>query len=208
MIRLTTSAGMIEADRVIVAVPTPILADGDLRFDPPLDDKCQAAAALPLGLADKIFLGIKGGDHPHNAHLIGNPHSANTASYQVGWLGRPLVEAFFGGDCAEALERRTTAPPPTSRSGNWPGCSATTGGCGSSRSPRTRWRAERFIRGSYSHANVGHAHQRGVLATPRDDRLFFAGEAAHASDFSTAHGAYETGIAPPMRRLPRSVVPA
>src|ERR1700712_96858 len=37
VIRLTTQGGIIEADRVIVAVPTPIIADGDLRFDPPLE---------------------------------------------------------------------------------------------------------------------------------------------------------------------------
>jgi monoamine oxidase len=29
---------------------------------------------------------------------------------------------------------------------------------------------------------------------PVDNRLFFAGEACSPSDFSTAHGAYETGI--------------
>ena len=28
-----------------------------------------------------------------------------------------------------------------------------------------------------------------------DDRLFFAGEACSANDFSTAHGAYLTGVA-------------
>lgn len=59
VVRLTTPAGVIEADRVIVAVPTPVLADGGLTFDPPLPAKEQAAAALPLGLADKIFLDRK-----------------------------------------------------------------------------------------------------------------------------------------------------
>ena len=103
-LRLVTPNGLVEADRAIVAVPTPILADGDLAFDPPLPAKRDAAAALPLGLADKIFLGIRG-DFPENAHLIGNPHTSATASYQVGYLGRPVVEAFFGGDCAEAIER-------------------------------------------------------------------------------------------------------
>jgi monoamine oxidase len=32
------------------------------------------------------------------------------------------------------------------------------------------------------------------LAEPVDERLFFAGEACSPHDFSTAHGAYATGI--------------
>jgi monoamine oxidase len=34
-----------------------------------------------------------------------------------------------------------------------------------------------------------------ALATPVDGRLFFAGEACTPHDFSTAHGAYRTGVA-------------
>ncbi len=49
--------------------------------------------------------------------------------------------------------------------------------------------------GSYSYALPGHAGDRAVLAAPVDDRLFFAGEACSANDFSTAHGAYLTGRA-------------
>ncbi len=194
-IRLTTPGGTIEADRVIVAVPTPIIADGDLRFYPPLDDKRHAAAALPLGLADKIFLGIRGGDYPHNAHLIGNPHSAQTASYQVGWLGQPVIEAFFGGECAEAMERQDERAAADFAIGELAGLLGNDWRLRLQPLARTRWRAEGFIRGSYSHAKVGQAPQRAVLAAPHDDRLFFAGEACHPNDFSTAHGAHETGIA-------------
>ena len=32
------------------------------------------------------------------------------------------------------------------------------------------------------------------LARPFDGRLFFAGEATHRHDFSTAHGAYQSGV--------------
>ena len=34
-----------------------------------------------------------------------------------------------------------------------------------------------------------------VLSTPIQNRIFFAGEACSIHDFSTAHGAYKTGIA-------------
>jgi monoamine oxidase len=41
----------------------------------------------------------------------------------------------------------------------------------------------------------GHAKDRAVLAAPVDNRLFFAGEATSPNFFSTAHGAYLTGLA-------------
>ena len=58
-----------------------------------------------------------------------------------------------------------------------------------------RWGSDPFARGSYSHALPGRAECRAVLAAAVDERLFFAGEACSAHDFSTAHGAYLTGVA-------------
>ena len=56
------------------------------------------------------------------------------------------------------------------------------------------WSHDRFARGSYSYARPGCSGLRAVLAAPLDGRLFFAGEATSPGFFSTAHGAYETGL--------------
>src|SRR5271155_2665957 len=48
-IRLDTTRGTVTARRVIVTVPTSILAAEILRFDPPLLDKLAAASGVPLG---------------------------------------------------------------------------------------------------------------------------------------------------------------
>ena len=190
-LRIDTAAGMIEADRVIVALPT--TAYERLVFDPPLPAKQHAAAALPLGLADKAFTLVDRPDWPANAHLTGNPHTHCTASHRLSPFGLPVIESFFGGACAEALEDEGAANA----------CAidelgALLGSDGRRRATpagASRWRHEPFIRGSYSHAMVGQARQRQALGEPVDDRIFFAGEACHATDFSTAHGAYETGVA-------------
>jgi monoamine oxidase len=58
----------------------------------------------------------------------------------------------------------------------------------------TSWSADRYAQGSYSHALPGKAGARAILARPVDQRLFFAGEACSPDSFSTAHGAYQTGI--------------
>ena len=59
----------------------------------------------------------------------------------------------------------------------------------------TRWARERTIGGSYSHALPGHAEARARLAGPVSQRLCFAGEACSREDYSTAHGAWESGLA-------------
>ena len=58
----------------------------------------------------------------------------------------------------------------------------------------TAWQSDPWARGSYSYALPGHADDRAVLAAPVDDRLFFAGEATSPNFFSTAHGAWLSGI--------------
>ena len=198
-LRIDTPAGTIEADRVIVALPT--TAYGRLVFDPPLPAKQHAAAALPLGLADKAFTLVDRPEWPANAHLTGDPHAACTASHRLSPFGLPVIESFFGGDCAEALEDERAAGAfaidelVALLGGDWRRRLVPTGA--------SRWRHEPFIHGSYSHAMVGRARERQVLAEPVDDRIFFAGEACHASDFSTAHGAYETGMAAAVAILSR-----
>jgi len=58
----------------------------------------------------------------------------------------------------------------------------------------TRWAHEHTIGGSYSHALPGHADARAALARPISERLCLAGEACSAQDFSTAHGAWQSGL--------------
>ena len=48
--------------------------------------------------------------------------------------------------------------------------------------------------GAYSYALPGQVSARQRLAQPFEQRLFFAGEATSPGDFSTAHGAHDSGI--------------
>jgi monoamine oxidase len=58
----------------------------------------------------------------------------------------------------------------------------------------SNWGRMTFVGGAYSHALPGRAAARQDLALPFEQRLFFAGEATHPDDFSTAHGAYDSGV--------------
>ncbi|UGY18582.1 flavin monoamine oxidase family protein [Bradyrhizobium septentrionale] len=193
-IRIETSRGTLEADRVIVTVPTNLIADEAIRFSPALPDKREAAHALPLGLADKVTLALAEPEAlPKEGNLRGATMRTEMGTYHIRPFGQPCIEGFFGGRFARQLEdagdgaiaahsideivsflgndfRRKLKPLSESR-----------------------WAQDRFARGSYSHALPGHADKRAVLATPVDGRLFFAGEATSPHFFSTAHGARDSG---------------
>lgn len=193
MLRLDTARGVVAARRVIVAVPTAILAEERLVLDPPLPAKTAAAAGLPLGLADKLFLAYDG-DMPER-FLVGSTTRRETMSYQIRPFGRPRINCFFGGEFAAGLEREGIDAMAAFAVDEL----ANLLGAGSRKQLRplaaSFWRADEYARGSYSYALPGHADDRAVLAEPVDDRIFFAGEACSLNFFSTAHGAYETGIA-------------
>jgi monoamine oxidase len=195
-IRLQTARGTVTAARVIVTVPTSIIADKIIRFEPSLPGKIEAAAGLPLGVDDKLFIAISGQlpGIEHDAYLVGSTTSRETMSYLVRPFDRPAIYCFFGGRFAAALEREGERAMSSFAAGEL----ARLFGSGVRKQiaplAATAWLSDPWARGSYSYALPGHADDRALLAAPVDDRLFFAGEACSPNFFSTAHGAWLSGI--------------
>ena len=194
-VKIETSRGTLTAAKVIVTVPTNLIADEAIRFFPALPAKVGAARGLPLGLADKVMLALEDDPQalPKDGNLRGATMRTAMGSYHLRPFGQPSIEGYFGGRFAQELEdagegalaaqsiveivallgsdyRRKLKPLASSR-----------------------WAHDPFARGSYSHAMPGCADCRAVLAAPIDDRLFFAGEATSPNFFSTAHGARDSG---------------
>lgn len=193
-LRLLTSQGEVTARAAIVTAPTPLLAEERLAFDPPLPNKMEAAAGLPLGLADKVFIALEAPEAlPLEGHLFGDPQSTRTASYNTRPFGRPLIEAFLGGRNADALEAEGEGAMAAFVMDELCGLLGSDFRSTARPIAETAWRRDPFARGAYSHASPGCAGDRARLAEPVDSRLFFAGEATSAHAFSTAHGAWETG---------------
>ena len=196
-IRLETARGALAAKRVIVTVPTSIIASEIIRFDPPLPDKLTAAAGLPLGVDDKLFISVEG-ELPgaeHDIYLVGSTTSRETMSYQVRPFGRPAIYCFFGGRFAATLEREGEEAMFAFAAGELMRLFGSDIRKQLAPLASTAWRHDPWSRGSYSFALPGHADDRAVLADPVDDRLFFAGEACSPNFFSTAHGAWMSGVA-------------
>ncbi|HEX3885963.1 MAG TPA: NAD(P)/FAD-dependent oxidoreductase [Phenylobacterium sp.] len=190
-----TAKGRLTARATIIAVPTPILSEGVLTFSPGLPGKAQAAAGLPLGLADKVFLQIAEPDAlPVEGHLFGRKDRSETASYHLRPFGRPYVEAYLGGRWARALEAEgpgAAAAFAVEELGHLLGSDFRRG---LTVLGETHWAHDPWARGSYSHALPGHIGDRTILAAPEEERLFFAGEATHPTFYSTVHGAWESGL--------------
>jgi monoamine oxidase len=195
-LRVEMADGAITADAAIVTLPSALLADETLSFIPLLPEKTAAAAGLPLGLADKLFLSLSDADEfDQESRLFGRTDRSATGVYHFRPFGRPRIEAYFGGRLAAELEAAGEAAFADFAVAELVGL---LGGDFARRvQPLAlhRWGSDPFARGSYSYALPGRAECRDALAAPVDDRLFFAGEACSRHDYSTAHGAFLSGVA-------------
>ncbi len=188
-----TSRGAVHAKRVIYTLPTSLTAEEAVRFHPGLPAKLVASTGLPLGCAEKVMLAIDEPEmFPEEGHLFGAIDRTATGSYDLRPLGQPCIEAFFGGSLAHDLE--ATGQLAAFAIDELVALLGTGFRNKVRPSASSCWARDRFAKGSYSHALPGHSEDRAVLAAPVDGRLFFAGEATSARFFSTAHGAYESGV--------------
>lgn len=197
-IAVETAAGRLTAGQVIVTLPSNVIAAGAVDFQPALPpEKLQAAADLPLGADLKLFLAVEGQPFgpPRDQQLPSRYDRVDCGFMHIHPFGRPVAEAYFGGDLARDLEAA--------------GLAAMTDfaeqelafNFGSAVRGQLRpiaasgWMADPLAGGAYSYARPGAAAARRRLAAPLDGRLFFAGEATSSDDFATAHGAWLTGRA-------------
>jgi monoamine oxidase len=193
-VRIETSRGTLSAAKVIVTVPTNLIADEAIRFFPALPAKVDAARGLPLGLADKVTLALDQPEAlPEDGNLRGATMRTAMGAYHLRPFGQACIEGFFGGRFARELEDAGDGALAAQA------IDEIVALLGSDYRRRlkplaeSRWAHDPFARGSYSHALPGHAGARALLAAPVDGRLFFAGEATSPNFFSTAHGARDSG---------------
>jgi monoamine oxidase len=195
LLRVVTPQGEISARAAIVAVPPGLIANGTLRFAPALPDKRDAAAQLPLGVADKVYLRLDDPeDMPVERRLFGDTARTETGNYTVRAFGRPIVDGYFGGAFARALEDEGDGAFAAFAIEQI--CAALGSGMRKRLHPiiESHWARDPWSLGAYSYGGKGAHLARAALAAPVDGRLFFAGEHCSDVDFSTAHGAYRTGV--------------
>lgn len=198
VVKLETAKGTIEANKVLMTVSTGILAANDIRFTPQLPVwKQEAVAGLPIGNHNRICIAF---DRDVFGSDVGNGFATdavdgNNFSITVRPFGFNYVTGVTGGRFADWLER---AGQQASIDYLEQKLRAVFGSEITKHATAhivTAWRGDPWVKGAYTAAQPGQAHQRAKLFEPIDERIYFAGEATSTEFFSTAHGAYLSGAA-------------
>lgn len=194
-VRVRGDFGEVSARAVVCTVPTSLLHDEVIRFDPPLPVTTRdAIAALPLGHVEKAYALVPPGTLPPEVRTAVTAAERDAASVLLRPDGHDHVCHYVAGDAARALARgdaRAAAAMMRESVGATFG-SAIRDALGDV--VHSRWATDPWARGSYSWARVGHAEARQVLADPVDDVLWFAGEACSRTAAGTLHGAWRSGV--------------
>ncbi|QGY01908.1 FAD-dependent oxidoreductase [Methylobacterium mesophilicum SR1.6/6] len=194
-VAVTTRADTFRAGAAILTVSTAVLAGDAIRLPAGVDPWREAAAALPLGRNEKIFLEIaRDAAFAPDSHAYGDLHDPRAAAYSIRPNGWPVIEAFLGSEGARILEEDGPAAGFAHTKVELVGLFGSEVASAIRPLAATAWSRTASIGGAYSCALPGQASARVQLAQPFEDRLFFAGEATHPFDFTTAHGAHDSGV--------------
>jgi monoamine oxidase len=196
-VKVVTDQGPVSARAVIVTAPVTVLAAGDIAFRPALPTAyTQAFDDLPFGVVDKIGIAFTSDVFAGAAPNTMVTQHLDTERIGLGlakMAGAPMMNLIVAEDLARDLEAGGAAAV---------GAYArefvtdTFGAAAASAIDRTithGWGTDPLTLGSYSAARVGKVGARATLATPLDNRLYFAGEAISTYAHSSLHGAYLTG---------------
>jgi monoamine oxidase len=175
-----------------------VLAEGLIRFNPALPpDRQTAIASLRGGRFIKVGLRL-------DAPMTEVPeYVCDIAKLQRGegavlHLDRrlPLATAILAGSYAEAVSRQGAQ---ALQAEGRDILASFLGGTAARRvlaaAAAVDWSADPLSRGAYAVVPIGSVDARATYASPLDDRLFFAGEAAGGAHAATAHGARLSGEA-------------
>ena len=196
---VTTDQGAIECGQVVVTLPLGVLKQEKIKFNPKLpDEKVASIERIGMGVMNKVVLEFKDRFWPEDAHRLGllkkSTDDLTEFIPMTPYTGKAVIVGLTRGRHARSIEKM----------GNEDVIQAALSDLRSmfgSRVPQniagsviTRWHSDEFSGGSYSHVSPGSSFSdHKTLASPIDNRIFFAGEATHARYPGTVHGAYLSG---------------
>ena len=187
------------ADHVIVTLPLGVLKAGSVQFIPELPhSKQEAINALGMGVLNKCYLRFSKAFWPTDVdwlEYISAHHGEWTEWVSFMRVANlPVLLGFNAADRGREIESWTDQQIVASAMQT-----LRTLYSSAALEPLdyqiTRWASDPFALGSYSFNAVGStALMRQELAKPLNGHVHFAGEASEAKHFSTAHGAYLSGV--------------
>jgi len=195
-VEIATARGRLIARTAIVTASTNVIAADKIEFEPDLPrDMLAAAHNLALGSFDHIGLLLPGNpfDLQRDDLVFEQSAGARTAALLGRVSGTDLHVVEVAGSFGRELSAKGEAAM-LDFAREW--LTALFGTSVKSliaRAHATRWNEEPYVLGAMSAASPGHAEARSALVEPVGGRLWFAGEALHASKWGTVAGAWESG---------------
>ncbi len=195
-IEVDTTRGQLASRAVIVTVSTNVLAAGKIRFTPDLPKRqLDAAARLKLGSYDHIALELP--DNPFALRpdelVFEKADSNRTAALFANVSGTSLCVVEVAGSFGRDLAAKGDAAMFDFVQSWLAGMFGTDVGKAVKRRHATHWNDEPWVMGAFSAAAPGGQPSRRVLMESLNDRVWFAGEAAHETLWGTVGGAWESG---------------
>ena len=193
---IDTPRGTLFARAAIVTVSTSVLISGKIDFSPDLPKRqFDAAEKLSLGSYDHIALEMPGNPLGllRDDLVFEQAHDTRTAALLANVSGTSLHLVEVAGSFGRDLSAQG-APAMLDFARNW--LASLFGNSVKSkikRSHATRWNAAPWALGAMAAPAPGAAAARGVLMEPLGGRVWFAGDALHATKWGTVEGAWELG---------------
>jgi monoamine oxidase len=195
-IEVATTRGELKARAAIVTVSTNVLSAGKIKFSPELPKRhLDAAAKLKLGSYDHVALELPNnplGLRPDEL-VFEKCDSTRTASIFANVSGTPLCLIDVAGSFGRDLAAKGDAAMIDFALAWLTGLYGTDIAKVVKRRHVTHWNDEPWVLGAFSAAAPGAQPARRVLMESLNERIWFAGEAAHETLWGTVGGAWESG---------------
>ena len=196
-IAVQTTKGQFQAGAVIVTISTNVLTAGKIKFTPELPKRhLDAAGRLKLGSFDHVALELTGNPLGLRADelVFEKSESKQTAAIFANVSGSTLCVVDVGGSFGRDLSAKGEAAMIDFAITWLGGLYGTDMKSIVKRRHATRWNNEPWVLGAASIAAPGAQSARKIMMEPLgNNRIFFAGEAAHETLWGTVGGAWESG---------------
>lgn len=190
----------LNARSAIITLPLPLLSD--VRIDPPIPDRKEAASLMQMGDVAKVVFEFRDRfweetDALRDMLFVFTPDG----EFPTVWAGpqqMPVLAVWAGGPRASRICKLNDEEVITRAMGSLAGALGISWQDVERQLVRAHfhnWTRDEFSRGAYTYVGVGGVDAHAVLARPIGDALFFAGEATIGGGFNaTMEGAARSGF--------------
>lgn len=195
-VEVRTPKGTLRGRYAIVTASAGVLASGKISFTPELPPRQRdALARLKMGSFDHVALELSGSPLGLQRDDLVFEKSAGTqtAALLANIGGTPLAAVSVAGKFGRELSAKGDKEMIDFAIGWLTGLYGADIRKSVKRSHATRWNNSPFALGAFAAAGPGGALARRTMMEPFRDRIFFAGEAVHETQFGTVNGAWDSG---------------